>query len=99
MIKTRQLTGYEDFDEVPGDWWWVTEGKDGARIGIVICLPNGELASLSMRGSQDDGRPSWVMTGDDETLSLQPSIHAAPGQGPPREWHGYLTNGQLIPVA
>ena len=37
----------------------------------------------------------WTVTGDAPTLTVKPSIHQRPGVGPPHEWHGWLTNGEL----
>jgi hypothetical protein len=36
----------------------------------------------------------WAISGEGIALSLSPSIHYDPGGT--REWHGYLTNGELV---
>ena len=43
---------------------------------------------------------TWERTGDPrkpETVSCTPSIYWNQGKGDDREWHGYLTNGVLVP--
>ena len=46
-------------------------------------------------GCVSSGGAHWTVTGDGLTLTVQPSIHLCPGAGPPYEWHGWLTNGEL----
>lgn len=38
----------------------------------------------------------WTVTGEAPHLTVTPSIHLSPGSGPPHEWHGWLTNGELV---
>ncbi|MDQ6769475.1 MAG: hypothetical protein M3Z54_05770 [Gemmatimonadota bacterium] len=63
--------------------WWGAEAADG--ICLRMMLPDG------VDWLVDDGR--WVRTGDPrrpETLTIRESIRS------PR-YHGFVTNGQLVP--
>lgn len=52
---------------------------------LYVCLPNGDLANLA----------NHTITGPPEAPTAHPSILT---RGGGKEWHGYLTDGQLKPV-
>ena len=73
----------------PGDFCW-GENKDGLRM-LFIVLPGFEHpdAIPCVIGSPGGNRV-WGWDGNEETPTLQPSIHVI------GFWHGYLTAGRLV---
>lgn len=91
MIKVRKVDRQDDhawFDLEPGDYYrpknLSLEGR--GDIQLVLMLPNGEAFLV-------DG--GWNVTGDEDTLTITPSLFMSPGAGKPTEWHGWVTNGML----
>lgn len=37
----------------------------------------------------------WDVQGEAPMITVSPSIHCSPGDGPPREWHGHIINGEI----
>lgn len=79
-----------------GDWSFI-EREDGTVTHIVLRLPSfndpdGGIAVLPVEPGTPQVR--WDWNGNRESPTLTPSIlhHGNP------EWHGYLTDGKLVPA-
>ena len=72
-----------------GDCW---RDDWGGRPGWRIVLPNGTTWHTCQPAS--DGT-HWDITGEPPDLTVHPSIF---DHSPGREWHGWITGGELIPV-
>lgn len=85
-----------------------TPAKPRDGVGIMFDCPCGKCEDnpclLLFRNPLDGGPPvgdpghaSWQREGTTfETLTLQPSVLRNPARGG-CGWHGYITNGELIP--
>jgi hypothetical protein len=71
-------------------------------VGFSHCCPCGcgrwSFVRLNPEAwAPEDRTPMWTRTGDDQHMTLKPSIgihHQGADQGKPGyHWHGYLTNG------
>lgn len=86
-------------DEIYGDDWGpgsymfrnVSEGGLSDRR-LLICLPNGENVLIPFTKARS---PSWNLLSE-EPLTLTPSVWINKGKGDATEWHGFITNGELI---
>lgn len=60
--------------------------------------PNGHVWPLTwctLLGDEQDRK--WAVSGEAPNLTVTPSIHINPGNGPVRgEWHGFITNGEIV---
>lgn len=89
-----------DQDVHPGPWqvgdYCLDEDK--GRIWIQVPLERGGSGPIHLRTQHapagEDG-PTWDLTeNEDGTLTLTPSIFV----NAPTGWHGWLTNGELVPA-
>lgn len=90
-------------DFAPGEWQWLGAYRESPldgesiRVGFIYRNPVGALAvCLSDTASAEGlGGARWAIVGDESTgLTVTPSIMHKRGE--PDEWHGYITDGQLI---
>lgn len=50
----------------------------------------------TLTGDESDRR--WDVSGEAPNITVSPSIHINPGEGPTRgEWHGHIVNGEIGP--
>ena len=61
-----------------------------AGTEMLIWLPHDTMAAR-IRLGEGKAHPRWLWDGNADSPTLTPSLHL------PGVWHGYLTNGQLIP--
>lgn len=73
-------------DLEPGEWAWY-------QAGLAFRAPSGHEESCGVLNRA--GGPTWTITGDGDTITVNPSIHVKPGAGAEQgEWHGWLVNGE-----
>lgn len=73
-------------------WWWAMRGVGLDGIALTIVCPPGGLEShwhVDGPATGSDGR--WTRSGTIPIVTATPSIQTG-------QWHGWLTNGQLIPA-
>lgn len=70
--------------------------RDWARIRppIMVICPGGGHWCPDQGSSNGTG---WTVTGEAPLITASPSIWVSQGQGPPREYHGFLQNGVFTP--
>lgn len=94
-IKMHRRPGVGHEALAVGEWdYFSVEGEPCA--GIIVRVPTGGWSHLPFLGQgRGIGRGAeWARTGDDETITLNPSVlHAA---GTAHEWHGYVRGGYLV---
>ena len=100
-MKTRQLPDCDwlDWPDLQlGEWCWYN--RIGIpHAGIALCTPNGITAAWpEHRDTLHPIKARWEITGDGDTITCFPSLWLNQGQGAPREWHGWLKNGELTPA-
>lgn len=67
---------------IPGEHVWA----DGHRFANLWCTLSRNM----------DQQLLWDVQGEAPNITVSPSIHASPGDGPPREWHGHIVNGEIL---
>ncbi len=75
----------------PGDMWR-DDWRPDSEPGWAIVLPN--LTVWHTWQPASDGT-HWTVTGEAPALTVSPSIF---DHSPGREWHGWITNGELVSV-
>jgi oligoribonuclease NrnB/cAMP/cGMP phosphodiesterase (DHH superfamily) len=96
--KGHHIENNEEFYNTckPGDWTFIVN-EDNAYTHIVVYLPLDDpmqaIAALPIV-EMVDNHAMWRWDGNTESPTLTPSIlhHSKP------EWHGWMTEGELISV-
>ena len=85
------LNGLDEFDSKaqPGDWAFLNQDTY-----IAVKLTNAEDGVCVIPIGSEQTDHNWKWDGNHESPTLIPSIlhHSSP------PWHGYLTEGKLVPV-
>lgn len=88
--------------ELDPRWWVLDKTRHGLGVNFLCPCCRDVMISVAFENPLDGGPKSdfhkihWQRIGDTfETLSLQPSIRFRHAAG---EWHGYITNGEIITV-
>jgi hypothetical protein len=86
---------WDDFKEGDYSLYSAHGDPDNKPIGIHFRCPGcGEVIAIDNGMYEPNSHPKWAI--NFETLTATPSIlHSRDGRG--CGWHGYLTNGVLVP--
>jgi len=84
LYSTRDMPPGAMYDA----WWWPEPGPDGIRLAVVLPPDGGDDVWMPDRPSKQ-GTP-WKRTGAPPKVTATPSVQTS-------RWHGYLTDGFLVP--
>lgn len=96
----QQMTGHEQLHprHAEGYSWHLSIHyyRTWARVRppIIIVGPGGQHWCPDQVSSNGTG---WTVTGEAPKITATPSIWLAQGEGPPREYHGWLKDGVFSP--
>lgn len=83
------------------DAFWLPEPGSFCTTRLSVVLPNalGERGTIWHIGLPSSrSKAHWTVTGTPPRVSVTPSIWDNAGEGPPHEFHGFLTDGKLVSV-
>lgn len=87
-VRTPGLSKFPDVYE-QGQFDIVTEPSGQKRFWFVCPGPCKSISAIAIRPVQDESSQSWGWDGNEESPTLDPSIHHIGC------WHGWLKNGEF----